>query len=378
MAQQSTVRNEYNRLNRIASDLQYSVMDVRLVQVGFLFNKFHRVVRDAAVSENKQVTLTLTGTDTEIDRNILQVISDSLIHLIRNSVGHGIELPLERKKLGKPEQGVINLHAYSDADAVVIEISDDGRGIDVEKVKRKAIEKGILAQDAAAQLNDQEIILLIFEAGFSTMEQVTSISGRGVGMDVVKRALDSIGGNVLVDTTAGKGTTFRLRLPSSMAVKSTLLFEMGKEKYAIPLSYTDSVVSLYAQEIHCMGNGLMATHLSRTISIVFLHDLFASLHGGENVDEKILQRGLKGVHPEQKLDIVVVSHNHHMVGFVVDKLLQQKEIVEKPLSRPVDTVNFIGGVTILGDGSVCLVLNVATIVNHIFAMVARTKTAKAI
>lgn len=186
--------NEFARLSRISSDLQYSVMDVRLVQVGFLFNKFHRVVRDAASSEQKSVVLKLVGADTEIDRNVLQVISDSLIHIIRNSVGHGIETAEERKALGKPETGVVWLGARNDTDAVIIEIRDDGRGLNFNKIKEKAIVKGLITAEEAAHLTEDQLSMLIFEPGFSTVDQVTAIAGRGVGMDVVKKTTDSIGG----------------------------------------------------------------------------------------------------------------------------------------------------------------------------------------
>jgi len=359
--------NEYARLNRISSDLQYSVMDVRLVQVGFLFNKFHRVVRDAANQEDKKANLVLEGTETEIDRNILQIISDSLIHLIRNAVGHGMETPGERKQLGKQEEGTITLSAFSESDAVVIEIKDDGKGIDAAKVREKAIAKGLLTAEDAAQISDHDIVLMIFEPGFSTKDEVTAISGRGVGMDVVKQALDSIGGNISVETQLGEGTKFSLRLPSSMAVKGTLLFELATETYAIPLSYTEAVVSLYKTEIHKVGKGLVASYLDKTISIVFLKDLL-SLKAGEAIKENnILQQSFDEVHPEQKLDVVIVSYNDRLVGIVVDKLLQQKEIVEKSLTKPFDQVKVISGVTIMGNGHVCLVINVAAICQMIFS-----------
>lgn len=359
--------NEYARLNRISSDLQYSVMDVRLVQVGFLFNKFHRVIRDAANQESKKVSLILNGTETEIDRNILQIISDSLIHLIRNAVGHGVETPEVRIKAGKPAEGKIMLNAYSESDVVIIEIKDDGIGIDAERVRQKSIEKGLISAEDAKSMSDNDVILMIFEPGFSTMDQVTSISGRGVGMDVVKRALDAIGGNISVDTVKNEGTTFSLRIPSSMAVKGTLLLNSGKETYAIPLSYTEAVVSLYKPDIHQVANGLASTYLGKTISIVFLEDLF-DLNPMENVcDSKVLHKSYNNLHQEKKLDIVIVSYNNRTVGIVVDKLLQQKEIVEKPLMKPFDKVKLISGVTIMGNGHVCLVLNVAAICNLIFS-----------
>lgn len=356
--------NEYSRLSRISSDLQYSVMDVRLVQVGFLFNKFHRVVRDAASQENKLVRLKLEGTDTEIDRNILQVISDSLIHLIRNAVGHGIETASLRQQSGKPKEGTIILSARNESDSVLIEIIDDGKGLDHEKIKTKAIEKGLITAEDAARLSTDDINLLIFEPGFSTADQVTAISGRGVGMDVVKQTLDSIGGNIQISSEQGTGTRITLTLPSSMTVKSCLLFELNKEVFAIPLSATESVVSLYKTSLHKIAGGLVAHYQNKNIPIVFLHDLF-----GNDSTEKAnnLQRSFDAIHPELKLEIVVVTFNGRSAGFVVDKLLQQKEIVEKPLMRPVDKIKFISGVTILGSGNVCLVLNVATMLQSIFA-----------
>jgi two-component system chemotaxis sensor kinase CheA len=369
--------NEYARLSRISADLQYSVMDVRMVQVGFLFNKFHRVVRDAAVVENKDVVLKLEGTDTEIDRNVLQVISDSLIHLIRNSIGHGVESAEERKRLGKPAAGVITLRAMGETDSVVIEITDDGKGLDYEKIKRKALSKGLITQDEADRMPVDELGLLIFEPGFSTADQVTAISGRGVGMDVVKKTLDSIGAMIKVDSRPGVGTTVRLALPSSMAVKSCLLFEMQKDIYAIPLSFTEAVISLYKTNIHKAGGGLIANHLGKNIAVVFLKDVFdqdLEKHIGTN----LLQNTFDQIHPEAKLEIVVVTFNNRTVGFVVDKLLQQKEIVEKPLMKPVDRVKFIGGVTILGSGNVCLVLNIPFILQFIFGLYVQGRSAKGI
>lgn len=351
--------NEYSRLSRISSDLQYSVMDVRLVQVGFLFNKFHRIVRDAASKEEKTVNLKLEGIETEIDRNILQVISDSLIHLIRNAVGHGVEKAAVRHAMGKPEQGTIILQATSESDTVTIKIQDDGAGIDAQRIKNKAVEKGLITVQEAAQLNDSDAMMLIFEAGFSTMDQVTAISGRGVGMDVVKKALDSIGGNIQMVSEIGKGTTFTMSLPSSMAVKSSLLFELDNETFALPLSYTESVVSIYKTDIHRTANGLITVHLGKTISLLFLHDLFKYRKTGNSVNRSAFDE----LHQESKLEVVVVSFNGKRLGLVVDKLLQQKEIIEKPLRKPVDSTSFVSGVTILGNGNVCPVLSIPGILN---------------
>ncbi len=360
--------SEYARLSRISSDLQYMVMDVRLVQVGFLFNKFHRVVRDAASLEGKNVILKLEGADTEIDRNVLQVISDSLIHIIRNCVGHGIERPEERHASGKPKDGVITLNARNETDAVLIEISDDGKGLNYERIKSKAVSRKLMTTEEAEKMSKEDLSMLIFEAGFSTMDEVTAISGRGVGMDVVKKTLDSIGGTIRVASAEGQGTVIQLTLPSSMAVKSSLLFELNEEVYAIPLAYTESVISLYKVDIHKAGGGLVATHLGKNIAVVFLKDVFDQQVEKSGYHANVLQNTFDKIHPEEKLKIVVVTFNNRTVGFVVDKLLQQKEIVEKPLMKPVDRIKFISGVTILGSGNVCLVLNVPHILHFIFSL----------
>jgi two-component system chemotaxis sensor kinase CheA len=366
--------NEYGRLSRISSDLQYSVMDVRLVQVGFLFNKFHRVVRDAAILENKNVTLKLEGADTEIDRNVLQVISDSLIHLIRNAVGHGVETPEERKKQRKPDDGTLWLCARNEMDSVIIEIKDDGKGLDYERIRSKAISNGLISTENAALLSEDELSMLIFEPGFSTADQITAISGRGVGMDVVKKTIDSIGGLVNMKSEKGKGTSIQLTLPSSLAVKACLLFNLRDEIYAMPLAYTESVISLYKSDIYKAGGGLIACHLGKNISIIFLKDIFnySTTSDGTN----IFQRSIDEIHPEQRLEIVVVKFNNRVVGFVVDKLLQQKEIIEKPLKKPIDQVKFMSGVTILGSGKVCPVLNIPYILNFIFNLPSVTKPTK--
>jgi two-component system chemotaxis sensor kinase CheA len=358
--------SEYARIQRITSDLQYGVMDVRLVQVGFLFNKFHRVLRDAAAIEEKKANLILEGTEIEIDRNILKIMSDSLIHLIRNSVGHGIETPAQRKLAGKDEVGSVWLKARNEKDSVIIEVSDDGKGIDEKAIKKKAIEMKLLTKEFADTLSRDEIIMLIFEPGFSNAEKITEVSGRGVGMDVVKRATESIGGKINVITEVGKGSTISLSLPSSMAVKGALLFLLDNQEYAIALTYTEAVVSLRKQDIHRVSSGLIAKYLGKTISIIFLRDLFAMDSMEDMYHENVLNTSFSKCEEGGKIEVVVVSYNNKYFGLVVDKLLQQKEIVEKTLSRPIDTLDLFSGATILGNGNVCLVLDIAAISNACF------------
>lgn len=354
------------RLNRITSDLQYGIMDVRLVQIGFLFNKFQRIVRDAAVIENKKVELILEGTEIEIDRNILKIMSDSLVHLVRNSVGHGIESPAKRKERGKPEAGRVTLKASNEKDTVFIEVSDDGNGIDAAAIRKKAVEKGFITQDYANIITDEEVMMFIFEPGFSNADEVTEISGRGVGMDVVKRAVESIGGKININTEPGKGTTFTLCLPSSMAVKGALLFDLDNQTYAIALTHTEAVIALRKKDIHKISNGLISKYLGKTISIIFLKDLFSMRKMQDASEDGAFHRSFDSITTQQKLDVVIVSYNKHLVGIVVDKLMQQKEIVEKTLEKPVNHVALFSGATILGDGGVCLVLDVAGLLSKFF------------
>lgn len=365
-AEEKGTNSDLARLHRLTSDLQYSVMGVRLVQVGFLFNKFHRVLRDAAILENKKVDLVLEGTESEIDRNVLKTMSDSLVHLVRNSIGHGIEPPEERLKLGKPERGTVTLRARNEKDTVYIEINDDGYGVDVNKIKQKAIKKGLIPKEYASMISREEILLCLFEPGFSNAEVVTEISGRGVGLDVVRMAVESIGGKIRIETTLGKGTTFTLGLPSSMAVKAALLFQLDQQEFAIALAYTEAVISMPKDEIHKINTGLIATYLDKTISIVFLQDLF-DLESMKEIETKgSLYKYFDKIKGNPNLDIVIVSYNNKLVGLVVDKLMQQKEIVEKKLPSPIDNVALFSGVTILGTGRMCLVLDIVSILLHLF------------
>lgn len=364
--EQGNKASEFARLHRITSDLQFGVMDVRLVQVGFLFNKFHRILRDVASIEDKKVDLVLEGTEIEIDRNIIRTMSDALVHMIRNSVSHGIEKREKRLAAGKPETGKVYLRARNEKDTVFIEIEDDGAGIDHVVIKRKALEKGIITKEYADIMSRDEVLMLIFEPGFSNAEKITEVSGRGVGMDVVKRATESIGGKINIETTIGKGTKFTLSLPSSMAVKGALLFELSKQEFAIPLSYTEAVISLRKKNIHKVNNGLVSSYLGHTISILFLKDLYDMNKMKGIAKENAFHTSYDNLNLDQKLDVVIVSYSNKMVGLIVDKLLQQKEIVEKTLSNPVDHIDLFSGATILGNGNICLVLDVATILGNLF------------
>ncbi|AII54202.1 chemotaxis protein CheA [Hymenobacter sp. APR13] len=337
-------------LFRITDELQYSVMDARLVNVGSLLNKFPRVVRDVATAEKKQVELTLSGQDIQIDRNILQIITDALLHLVRNAIGHGLETPADREKAGKPAQGNLVLSAQTERDDVLIQVADDGRGIDVESVRRKAVERGLVSKEAARHLDDGAVRAFLFEPGFSMAKEVTEISGRGVGLDVVKLAIDSLGGQLRVDSVLGQGTTFTLVLPTSIAVKGALLFELDGRNYAIPLMHTDSVVSLMPDVLHVVGGVLMAQVQGENVPVVSLRRL---LHNGDGPLPPANRAELEG-----RQDIIIIAYNNRKLGLIVDRFLRQQNIVIKPMSKPLDTIELFGGVTLLGSGQVCLVLDV--------------------
>lgn len=358
---------EFAGLQRITSDLQYSVMDVRLVQVGTLFNKFHRVVRDVAEAEGKSVTLQIKGSDVEIDRTVLKTISDSLIHLVRNAIGHGLESLDERRSHNKPETGTVTLSAFSDKDHVIIEVSDDGAGVNPAIIRDRLISKGLVPYKQAYEMSDQEVIMHIFHTGFSSAAQVNEISGRGVGMDVVKKSVESIGGQVYVDTAVSKGTTIRLKLPASLVVKGVLMFMMGDQEYAVPLAYTESVISLTKKDIRKAGLGLMTTFLDKPISVVFFSDLiemedFTEIYDHGNLHQEFDQRS-----DTEKFEVIVITHAGRDFGIVVDKLLQQKEIIEKPMPHPIEGNVLVSGTTILGTGNICMVIDAVSITEMLYS-----------
>lgn len=338
-------------LFRISDDLQYSVMDARLVGVGVLLNKFPRVVRDVATAEQKEVELTLSGQDVQIDRNILQIITDALLHLVRNAVSHGLETPAQRQQAGKPAVGQLTLSALTDREDVLIQVRDDGRGINTEAVRKKAVERGLVSAADAARLDEQAVWALLFEPGFSMAEKITDISGRGVGLDVVKLALDSLGGQLRVESELGVGTTFTLVLPTSIAVKGALLVEVDNRPYAVPLMHTDTVLALHPEQLSVVG-GLLVTHFQeQAVPLVPLHQLLED-EGNETLP-LATKADLHGVQ-----QVLVVNYNNRRLGLVVDRFIRQQNIVIKPLNKPLDTIDLFGGVTLLGSGQVCLVLDV--------------------
>jgi len=330
-------------LERITTNLHDAVMKVRMVPVETVFNRFPRMIRDISRELNKEVVLTMSGEETELDRTVIDEIGDPLIHLLRNSVDHGIEQLQKRREMGKEEVGSINLRAYQDGNTVVIEVEDDGQGINIEKVKNKAIDKGLVSKDIAGSLSKKDIIDFLFKPSFSTADVVTDISGRGVGLDVVKTKIESLGGVVEVETETGKGSRFIIRLPLTLAIIQALLVQIGNEKYAIQLSSIKQIINISPSDIKMVQKQEVILLRNTVIPIIRL------------------DRVLKVPKEEKELKqftVVIVKKGDRLSGFLVDSIIGQQEIVQKPLGKFLSGIKTITSATILGDGNVALILDV--------------------
>lgn len=371
--QKNGIHSELSRLKRVTSELQYSVMNARLIPVDTLFRKFHRIVRDVAQKEGKKVNLILEGTEIEIDRNILQIISDSLIHLVRNGISHGLETEAERNKKEKSPTGVLKLKAYNEKDSVYIEVTDDGNGIDIPTIQRKILEKGLVEPHQIDTLSQEDIIDFIFLPGFSSAANLSEISGRGIGMDVVKKSIQSVGGRIHIQTQRNQGTTFQLILPSSMAVKPSLLFRVQSEIYAIPISYTEAVIQKPQKDIFIAGETLICNYLEKTIPLIYLEELLEiSLDKVKKSSIQLFQREADTT----DLTVVIISDGSKLLGLVVNELLEQKDLIEKPLKAPLQGLQYISGATILGNGQVSLVLDAPDILMHTLRVGAKAEKKK--
>ena len=332
--------------SRILAELQKSVMKIRMVPVEQLFRRFPRLVRDVAKARGREVRLEISGEDTELDKSILDVIAEPLTHLLRNAVDHGIEPPAERIAHGKTEHGKLGLRAYHQGNQMVIEVSDDGRGIDRNKVVARAIESNIISRDEAAQLSEQEALDLIFHPGLSTAETITKISGRGVGMDVVKTVLERLKGSVYIDTRPGAGTTFYLKVPLTLAIIKALLFNAGERLYALPLTSVIEIARVYERDFHRVDRREVLQLREHVITLVRLGKL----------DSK------SALSTSPKQFVIVVSMNGSLFGLVVDKLVGEQELVIKGLDDHWVATDLVSGASILGDGTVVLVLNMAAVI----------------
>ncbi|MBO8180973.1 MAG: chemotaxis protein CheA [Archaeoglobus sp.] len=331
-------------MDKSITSLQDEIMQIRMVKVERVFSKFPRMVRDLARKLGKKVEFTMEGLDTELDRTVLDEISDPLVHLVRNAVDHGIETPEERKAAGKDETGKIKLSAWREKNNIIIELEDDGRGIDIEKIKQKAIEKGIVSPAEAESMSEDELKMLIFSPGFSTKDKATEVSGRGVGMDVVKTTVERLGGSVRIFSEKGKGTRIRIHLPPTVAIVKSLLVKVADETYAIPISSV--VEALYVDEenwkvIH--GNPFMIVR-GKLVPAFKLRDMFNVENG----------------RPEREVGIIVEKEGERY-ALIADAIAEQQEIVIKPLTGYLAKIKGFSGVTILGDGRVVPILDISSL-----------------
>lgn len=329
-------------LERITTSLHDAVMKVRMVPIERVFNRFPRMVRDLSRELGKDISLIMSGEETEVDRTVIDEIGDPLIHLIRNSIDHGIEDPESRLKSNKPINGTVKLIAYPDGNSVVIEVEDDGKGIDIEKVKAKGIEREIITLQQSQIMEDKDIIQLLFHPGFSTADKISDISGRGVGLDVVKTKIESLGGVVEVDTRAGKGSKFIIRLPLTLAIIQALLVNVGVEKYAVPLNTIKEITTIPSKEIRRVQNNEVVLYRGTTLPILRLANLLDVTSNTIDDEEYV---------------VVIVKKGDKTAGLVVDQLIGQQEIVIKSLGRFLSNIKAIAGATILGNGSVALIVD---------------------
>ncbi|URN93428.1 MAG: chemotaxis protein CheA [Candidatus Pristimantibacillus lignocellulolyticus] len=328
---------------RVSSDLQNIVLKLRMVPVDTVFNRFPRMIRDLAKSMDKKIDLVITGADTELDRTVIDEIGDPLVHLLRNSVDHGIETTSERIAAGKSETGTVHLRAFHSGNHVFIEVEEDGKGINKDKILEKAISKGIVKPEDASKLSDDEIHMLIFAAGFSTADVISDISGRGVGLDVVRTKITSLGGNVAVTSVQGKGTKFSVQLPLTLSIISAMLIKLGDEKYAVPLSSIVETAIIPKSSILSVHGNPMIKFRNAVIPLISLSNLFDSTSFNEQL--------------EDEHEIIVIHKGEKWAAIIIDEFIGQSEIVLKSLGKYMKNISGISGATILGDGQVALIID---------------------
>jgi len=332
---------------RVTTQLQEQIMKARMLPVENLFNKFPRMVRDLSQKAGKEIEFIMTGQETELDRSIIEEIGDPLIHLLRNAVDHGIELPDERAAKGKPRAGLLKLQASHEENHIIITIKDDGQGIDPEKIKQSGIKRGMITEEQAKRLTDKETINLIFMSGLSTAAKVSDVSGRGVGMDVVRNNIEKINGAIEINSVMGEGAEFKIKLPLTLAIIRALLVSIGRSVYAVPLSTVTETIRMQRKQIEYVNNREVIVVRGKVLPLIRLKKVFET-GGGDGEAEKLF--------------VVVVNLAGQQVGFVVDSLVGEQEIVIKSLGKYIGDVQGISGATILGDGNVALIVDVSTLV----------------
>lgn len=336
-------------LDVVTGDLQGAVMKTRMQPIKKVFGRFPRVVRDLARSLKKEITLELEGEETDLDKNLVEALADPLVHLVRNSVDHGVEMPDDRAASGKPRMGTVKLSASQEGDHILLTIEDDGKGMDPEKLKEIAISRGVLDADAAARMSDVEAFNLIFAPGFSTKTEISDISGRGVGMDVVKTKINQLNGTVNIDSQLGKGTRLEIKVPLTLAILPTLMIIIGKQTFALPLGSVSEIINMDIKKTNTVDGQLTMIVRSKAIPLFFLGDWL--IRGPKSIDR-------------EKGHVVVVQVGTRQVGFVVDALIGQEEVVIKPLDALLQGTPGMAGATITSDGGIALILDIPSLLKR--------------
>ena len=336
-------------LDVVTGDLQGAVMQTRMQPIKKVFGRFPRVVRDLARSLKKEITLELEGEETDLDKNLVEALADPLVHLVRNSVDHGIEMPDDRAAAGKPRMGKVKLSASQEGDHILLVIEDDGKGMDPDKLKDIAISRGVLDADAAARMSDVEAFNLIFAPGFSTKTEISDISGRGVGMDVVKTKINQLNGTVNIDSQLGRGTRLEIKVPLTLAILPTLMIVVGKQTFALPLGAVNEIINMDIKKTNTVDGQLTMIVRSKAIPLFFLGEWL--IRGPKNIDR-------------HKGHVVVVQIGTQQVGFVVDALIGQEEVVIKPLDALLQGTPGMAGATITSDGGIALILDIPSLLKR--------------
>ncbi len=341
------VSKAVGNLDVVTGDLQTSVMKTRMQPIKKVFGRFPRVVRDLARNLKKEVNLVLQGEETDLDKNLVEALADPLVHLVRNAVDHGVEMPDEREAAGKPRTGSVRLAAEQEGDHILLTIEDDGAGMDPEKLRRVAVEKGVMEEDAASRLDDREAFMLIFAPGFSTKKEISDVSGRGVGMDVVKTRISQLNGSVEIDSVLGKGTRLSIKVPLTLAIMPTLMVKLRKQTFALPLVSVNEIFNLDLSKTNVVDGQLVVMIRGKALPLFYLTAWLVPRPG----EERLPRIG----------HVVIVQNGTQSVGFVVDQLIGQEEVVIKPLGAMLHGTLGMAGATITGDGKIALILDIPSL-----------------
>ena len=352
--------DEVQKAKRIISELQYQILKARTIPVNFIFNKFQRMVRDLAEKENKQIELVLDQKETELDRSILKILGDSLGHIIRNAISHGIELPSDREVQNKEVKGKIELDANYSKEKAIITVKDDGRGIDPKSIKKKLLEQKLLSEEKVNQLSDKDLISQVFLTGFSSAKSISDVSGRGVGMGSVKQNIESIGGQVMINSTVGKGTEIKLIMPSSLSVIEVLLYKNESNIYGINLLSIKAVISVQTTELKKMSDGYL---------VEYDHEYLPAISFNKITDAQDLTKvdtSSTNEINDKEINVIVISHSNRKIALIIDEVLNQHQAILKNLPSPVENHPLYSGTTILGNGELCLILDISSLTSLVY------------